>query len=60
MAVDIVTFGCRLNAYESEVMRARAAEARLDDAVIINSCAVTGRGGAPGTPGDPEGAAGQS
>jgi len=24
--VDIVTFGCRLNAYESEVIRARAAE----------------------------------
>ncbi len=41
-AVDIVTFGCRLNAYESEVMRARAAEAGLSDAVIFNTCAVTG------------------
>src|SRR5947199_10556917 len=39
--VDIVTFGCRLNALESEVMRARAAEAGLSDAVLINTCAVT-------------------
>jgi threonylcarbamoyladenosine tRNA methylthiotransferase MtaB len=38
----IVTFGCRLNAYESEVIRARAAEAGLRDAIIINTCAVTG------------------
>ena len=40
--VEIVTFGCRLNAYESEVIRARAAEAGLSDAVIVNTCAVTG------------------
>ena len=40
--VEIVTFGCRLNAYESEVIRARAAEAGLEDAVIVNTCAVTG------------------
>jgi len=40
--VEIVTFGCRLNAYESEVIRARAGEAGLSDAVIINTCAVTG------------------
>jgi threonylcarbamoyladenosine tRNA methylthiotransferase MtaB len=40
--VEIVTLGCRLNTYESEVMRAAAAEAGLDDAVIINTCAVTG------------------
>ena len=33
--------GCRLNAFESEVMRAHAAAAGLDDAVIINTCAVT-------------------
>jgi len=38
----IVTFGCRLNAYESEAIRARAAEAGLEDAVIFNTCAVTG------------------
>src|SRR6266478_5471806 len=39
--LEIVTFGCRLNAFESEVIRARAAAAGLDDAVIINTCAVT-------------------
>jgi threonylcarbamoyladenosine tRNA methylthiotransferase MtaB len=38
----IVTFGCRLNAYESEAMRARAAEAGLENAIIFNTCAVTG------------------
>jgi len=37
----IITFGCRLNAYESEVMRRHAANAGLDDAVIVNTCAVT-------------------
>ena len=39
--VKIVTFGCRLNAYESEVMRGHARAAELEDAVIINTCAVT-------------------
>ena len=39
--VDIVTFGCRLNAYESEVIRKRAAEDGLADAVVFNTCAVT-------------------
>jgi threonylcarbamoyladenosine tRNA methylthiotransferase MtaB len=39
--VEIVTFGCRLNAYESEAIRARAAQAGLTDAVIVNTCAVT-------------------
>jgi threonylcarbamoyladenosine tRNA methylthiotransferase MtaB len=39
--VEIITFGCRLNAYESEAIRARAAEAGLADAVIVNTCAVT-------------------
>ncbi|MDP6353434.1 MAG: tRNA (N(6)-L-threonylcarbamoyladenosine(37)-C(2))-methylthiotransferase MtaB [Alphaproteobacteria bacterium] len=38
---EIVTFGCRLNAYESEVMRREAQAAGLDDAVIVNTCAVT-------------------
>lgn len=38
---EIITLGCRLNAYESEVMRSHAREAGLDDAVIINTCAVT-------------------
>ncbi len=40
--VEIVTLGCRLNAYESEAMRALAGEAGLNDAVIFNTCAVTG------------------
>jgi len=40
-AVDIVTFGCRLNAYESEVIRKRAAEDGLSDAIVFNTCAVT-------------------
>jgi threonylcarbamoyladenosine tRNA methylthiotransferase MtaB len=39
--VEIISFGCRLNAYEAEAMRARAAEAGLGDAVIVNTCAVT-------------------
>jgi threonylcarbamoyladenosine tRNA methylthiotransferase MtaB len=39
--VEIVTFGCRLNAYESEVVRTRAAEDGLADAVVFNTCAVT-------------------
>lgn len=45
MAVDIVTFGCRLNTYESEVMRSEATSAGLGDlehgAIIFNTCAVT-------------------
>ena len=36
-----LTFGCRLNALESEVMRARADAAGLGDAVLVNTCAVT-------------------
>ncbi|HUI17609.1 MAG TPA: tRNA (N(6)-L-threonylcarbamoyladenosine(37)-C(2))-methylthiotransferase MtaB [Alphaproteobacteria bacterium] len=39
--LEIITFGCRLNAYESEVIRARAREAGLAGAVIVNTCAVT-------------------
>ena len=39
--VDVVTFGCRLNAYESEQIRARAAADGLADAVVFNTCAVT-------------------
>src|SRR5690348_2425592 len=40
-AVEIITFGCRLNAFESEVIRRAAGEAGLDGAVIVNTCAVT-------------------
>ncbi len=39
--VQVVTFGCRLNAYESEAIRARAAADGLQDAVVFNTCAVT-------------------
>ena len=38
-APEIVTFGCRLNAFESDIIRRAAAG--LDDAIIINTCAVT-------------------
>jgi threonylcarbamoyladenosine tRNA methylthiotransferase MtaB len=41
VSVEIVTHGCRLNAYESEVMRDKAREAGLTNAVIVNTCAVT-------------------
>ena len=40
-SVEVVTFGCRLNAYESEAIRARAAEDGLQNAVVFNTCAVT-------------------
>jgi threonylcarbamoyladenosine tRNA methylthiotransferase MtaB len=46
MGVDVVTFGCRLNTYESEVMRSEAESAGLGalegGAIIFNTCAVTG------------------
>jgi len=45
MGIDIVTYGCRLNTYESEVMRREAEAAGLgalkNGAVIFNTCAVT-------------------
>ena len=41
VAPEIITFGCRLNTYESEVMRGHAISAGMNDTVIINSCAVT-------------------
>ena len=39
---EVISFGCRLNAFEAEVMRGHAATAGPADAVIINTCAVTG------------------
>ena len=39
MSVELITFGCRLNIYESEVMRGHAAA--LGNAIIVNTCAVT-------------------
>ena len=38
---DVVTFGCRLNTFESEVMRRHALDAGLDDVVVVHTCAVT-------------------
>jgi threonylcarbamoyladenosine tRNA methylthiotransferase MtaB len=40
--VDIITFGCRLNALDSEVIRENADRSGLADAIVVNSCAVTG------------------
>ena len=42
MSVEVLTFGCRLNTYESEAIKLRAGEAELDNAIIVNTCAVTG------------------
>ena len=42
MAVEVVTFGCRLNIYESETMQRHAEGAGLGEVVIVNTCAVTG------------------
>src|SRR5450759_1348737 len=41
MSVEVVTFGCRLNAFESEVIAREAEGAGLTDTIVINSCAVT-------------------
>src|SRR6202040_3909423 len=41
MSVEIVTFGCRLNAFESEVILREAKRAGLEQTIVINSCAVT-------------------
>ncbi len=41
MSVETLTFGCRLNTFESEVMKDQAKQAGLDDVIIVNSCAVT-------------------
>lgn len=40
--VEVITFGCRLNTYESEVMRREAEKAGLNSAILVNTCAVTG------------------
>jgi len=41
VSTEVVTFGCRLNAYESEMIRREAATAGVVDAVVVNTCAVT-------------------
>jgi len=40
-ATEVVTFGCRLNAYESEIIRRNAQAAGITDTIVINTCAVT-------------------
>jgi len=42
VGVDVVTFGCRLNAFEAEVIRREAGAAALDHTIVVNTCAVTG------------------
>src|SRR3954453_290032 len=41
MGIDVLTFGCRLHAFESEVIRREADSAGLSETIVINSCAVT-------------------
>jgi threonylcarbamoyladenosine tRNA methylthiotransferase MtaB len=41
VSVDVITFGCRLNAYESEIVRRQAERAGLGETVVVNTCAVT-------------------
>ena len=41
MSLEVITFGCRLNIYESELIKKHAKDAGIKDAVIFNSCAVT-------------------
>jgi len=41
MSVEVITFGCRLNAFESEVIAREASGAGLSETIVINSCAVT-------------------
>jgi len=41
VSLDIVTFGCRLNTYESEVIQREASAAGIDNAVVVNTCNVT-------------------
>jgi threonylcarbamoyladenosine tRNA methylthiotransferase MtaB len=39
--VEVLTFGCRLNTYESEGMRALATAAGHARTIVVNTCAVT-------------------
>jgi threonylcarbamoyladenosine tRNA methylthiotransferase MtaB len=41
MSVDVVTFGCRLNTFESDVIRREAEGAGLQNTIVVNTCAVT-------------------
>src|SRR5437868_2945314 len=41
MSIEVVTFGCRLNTYESEVIRNAATSAGVENTIVVNTCAVT-------------------
>jgi threonylcarbamoyladenosine tRNA methylthiotransferase MtaB len=41
MSVEVITFGCRLNAFEAEVIAREAEHAGLTQTIVVNSCAVT-------------------
>jgi threonylcarbamoyladenosine tRNA methylthiotransferase MtaB len=41
MKQEVVTFGCRLNTYESEVIRNNLSESGLDNVMVFNTCSVT-------------------
>ena len=41
MTVEVVTFGCRLNSFESDLIRREAEGAGLNDTIVVNTCAVT-------------------
>lgn len=38
--VEVITLGCRINSYESEVLKEKLS--KLDNVIIVNTCAVTG------------------
>ena len=38
---EVITFGCRLNIYESQIIKQNLSEAKLDNVVVLNTCAVT-------------------
>ena len=38
---EVVTFGCRLNIYESEIIKNNLAKSQLENVVVFNTCAVT-------------------
>jgi threonylcarbamoyladenosine tRNA methylthiotransferase MtaB len=41
MKQEVVTFGCRLNGYESEVIKKNLAESQMDNVIVFNTCSVT-------------------
>src|SRR5271154_544240 len=41
MSIEVLTLGCRLNAYEPAAIRRMAADAGLEDVIVVNTCAVT-------------------